>query len=148
MQWKIYLGGGAVDAEQTELLHGAVVLVKGWWWAALTILAAWILTCCCPSGNASWVDSELLFTETPTEPLEDDVEQESMPMPGKCPEPLELEQRARFIELCNKCWTGVSDHAAFRDWPMGPPGEPPDCTEEQRAARARECAVRIGWWGA
>ena len=40
----MYLGGGAVDQEQTELLSGAVVHAKNWSWAALAVVAARLVT--------------------------------------------------------------------------------------------------------
>ncbi len=142
VQWKVYLGGGAVDAEQTELLHGAVVLTKDWFWAALTIVAAWILTCCCPCGEPSFVDEDLLFTETTSEPLEDDAERDPVHVDEKRPLGLDMEQRAKFATLCASCWDQISSHPAFKDWPMGRPGEPLE-DEATRAGKARQCAMQF-----
>ena len=43
-KWYAYLGGGAVDSEQTELLSGLVIITKNWQWAALTVVASWFLS--------------------------------------------------------------------------------------------------------
>ena len=63
-QWYAYLGGGAIDVEQSELLAGAVVLCKDWVWAELALLAAWLLLCTCPCGPPDDLlcDPWLIFT--------------------------------------------------------------------------------------
>lgn len=82
-QWYVYLGGGAVDVDQSELLAGGVVLCKDWAWAALTLLAAWLLLCTCPCGTPELCDPRLIFTAHDDEgvkeaenPLLDDEEEE------------------------------------------------------------------------
>ena len=60
-QWYVYLGGGAIDVNQTELLAGGVVLCKDWAWAELTLLAAWLLLCTCPCGTPDLCDPRLIF---------------------------------------------------------------------------------------
>ena len=52
--WYVYLGGGAVDSEQTELLSGLVIITKSWQWAALTVVVPWFLSCSCECGELSW----------------------------------------------------------------------------------------------
>ena len=61
-RWYAYLGGGAVDTDQSELLAGAMVLCKDWDWAELTLLAAWLLLCTCPCGTPDLCDPRLIFT--------------------------------------------------------------------------------------
>ena len=61
-QWYVYLGGGAIDVDQSDLLAGGVVLCKDWQWAALTLLAAWLLLCTCPCGTPELCDPRLIFT--------------------------------------------------------------------------------------
>ena len=81
-QWYAYLGGGAVDVDQSELLAGGVVLCKDWAWAELTLLAAWLLLCTCPCGTPDLCDPRLIFTAHDDEgvkeaenPLLDDEEE-------------------------------------------------------------------------
>ncbi len=82
-QWYAYLGGGAVDVDQSELLAGGVVLCKDWAWAELTLLAAWLLLCTCPCGTPDLLcDPRLIFTAHDDEgvkeaenPLLDDEEE-------------------------------------------------------------------------
>ena len=125
-QWKIYFGGGAVDAEQTELLCGAVVLVKNWKWAALTYLAAWVLTCCCPSGEPASPDPDLFFLEEQSIPMDSGLEEEATPQQ-------EIENNgASFKAMCDQFWTTLCDHETFKEWPMGPPGS----SEVPAAARS------------
>ena len=119
VQWKFYLGGGSVDAEQTELLCGAVVLAKNWKWAALTYLAAWVLTCCCPSGEPAWPDLDLFFLEQGSE----------------------NNSGVKFKDMCDQYWTILSIHPAFQEWPMG---SPPGSTDAaMRVHNARLCSERL-----
>ena len=81
-QWYVYLGGGAIDVDQSELLAGGVVLCKDWAWARLTLLAAWLLLCTCPCGTPDLCDPRLIFTAHDDEgvkeaenPLLDDEEE-------------------------------------------------------------------------
>ena len=61
-RWYAYLGGGAIDVDQSELLAGGVVLCKDWAWAALTLLAVWLLLGTCPCGTPELCDPRLIFT--------------------------------------------------------------------------------------
>ena len=81
-RWYAYLGGGAVDVDQSELLAGGVVLCKDWAWAELTLLAAWLLLCTCPCGTPNFCNPRLIFTAHDDEgvkeaenPLLDDAEE-------------------------------------------------------------------------
>ena len=63
-KWYAYLGGGAVDSEQTELLSGLVINTKNWQWAALTVVASWFLSCSCECGELSWPNkARIIATE-------------------------------------------------------------------------------------
>ena len=84
-QWYVYLGGGAIDVNQTELLAGGVVLCKDWKWAELTLLAAWLLLCTCPCGTPDLCDPRLIFTahddqgvKEAENPLDDEEEKEKV----------------------------------------------------------------------
>ena len=70
-RWYAYLGGGAVDKDQTAFLKGVVVLAKDWEWAACTLVASWLLSCCSECGTPVWVDKRLLTCESAEEPNED-----------------------------------------------------------------------------
>ena len=70
-KWYAYLGGGAVDSEQTELVSGLVIITKNWEWAALTVVASWLLSCTCECGELSWPNAARII---PTEAWEETVD--------------------------------------------------------------------------
>ena len=78
-KWYAYLGGGAVDSEQTELLSGLVIITKNWQWAALTVVASWFLSCSCECGELSWPNKARIITteawEETVDPLDDGGEE-------------------------------------------------------------------------
>ena len=60
-RWYAYLGGGAVDHNQSKLMQGLVILAKDWDWAACTLVALWLLSGCSDCGKPAWVDTRLVI---------------------------------------------------------------------------------------
>ena len=165
----IYLGGGAVDSEQSRLLLGAVVLAKDWRWAAMTVVASWMLTCCCACGTPLLADPDLFVTEdddgkTGSDPLKDE---ELEPGPEAQPatasreeeEPAAEEeegvdrrvseksrrQRKEFYRECQ--WVADKFVERVPGWPWKPGQEQEAIrTPEERARRGHESTTLfLGW---
>ena len=83
-KWYAYLGGGAVDSAQTELLSGLAINTKNWEWAALTVVASYFLSCTCEVRDLPWADTARIITteawEETVDPL--DAEPEAEPAAG------------------------------------------------------------------
>ena len=168
-QFYIYLGGGQVDVEQSELLMGAVVLAKDWTWAALTLVASWMLLCCCSVGTPLLADPNLFVTwcddgKTVSDPLKDQeldpgpVKEERSPqLPTiKEEEPVakvpaidcrvsepSLQLRQQFYHECLQVAHKFLE--AVRGWPWKP-GEQEACTPEERAERGKKSTKLFRNW--
>ena len=81
----MYIGGGAVDHEQSYLLDGVVVTCKHWRWAALVYAAARIVGLAC-NNSLGPLDSSLVI-----------------PMDGEDHE-VAMVTRDAFQTLCNDTW--------------------------------------------
>ena len=88
----MYVGGGAVDYEQSYLLGGLVVVCKNWRWAALVSSAARVAALA--SNNCLGpLETELMITS-------DRESNESVTLPDTPP-------RRDFQQLCDKVWQGL-----------------------------------------
>ena len=124
-KWYAYLGGGAVDSEQTELLSGLVIITKNWQWAALTVVASWFLSCSCECGELSWPNKARIITteawEETVDPLDDGGEEKGTAEPAAgdgVQQPRQQKPEDLFLEMCELFRTELE--ARFPTWP--PPG--------------------------
>ena len=115
--WYAYLGGGALDNEQSDLLSGFVVKVKDWEWAALTVLAAWVLTCCCPAGPPAWITPSRVISNWEED---DALEEEVHPEPSAS-----SSKEVQFTEKCHKLCLELLAGVLPRSWPVQNPAEWP-----------------------
>ena len=136
-RWYAYLGGGAVDHNQSWLMQGLMILAKDWEWAACTIVALWLLSGCSDCGRPAWVDKRCLVTagdaaavEEPKDLIVTDMaEPEAGAEEEKSRAEGDEEKKAKsdddavsFRELCHSLAERV--HASFADWPDLPEGWP------------------------
>ena len=106
-KWYAYLGGGAVDSEQTELLSGLVIITKNWQWAALTVVASWFLSCSCECGELSWPNKARIIAteawEETVDPLDDGGEDKGTAEPAAgdgVQQPRQQKPEDLFLEKC------------------------------------------------
>ena len=137
-KWYAYLGGGAVDSEQTELLSGLVIITKNWQWAALTVVASWFLSCSCECGELSWPNKARIITteawEEPVDPLDGGGEEKGTAEPAAgdgVQQPRQQKPEDLFLEMCER----------FRTELVGMPRTRPLDTEESRQQMKK-------WWNA
>ena len=121
-KWYAYLGGGAVDSEQTELLSGLVIITKNWQWAALTVVASWFLSCSCECGELSWPNKARIITteawEETVDPLDDGGEEKGTAEPAAgdgVQQPRQQKPEDLFLEKCEQFRTELL--GMFRTWP-------------------------------
>ena len=121
-KWYAYLGGGAVDSEQTELLSGLVIITKNWQWAALTVVASWFLSCSCECGELSWPNKARIITteawEDTVDPLDDGGEEKGTAEPAAgdgAQQPRQQKPEDLFLEKCELFRTELV--GMFRTWP-------------------------------
>ena len=84
----MYIGGGAVDNDQSFLIGGLVVVCKNWRWAALTHAA---------SRLAGQARHDSLGSMSPELVLPDDGKGADIPSPA-------AEEYGPFHEYCDKIW--------------------------------------------
>ena len=116
-KWYAYLGGGAVDSEQTKLVSGLVIITKNWEWAALTVVASWLLSCSCECGELSWPNAARIIPieawEETVDPLDDEAAARDGVQQPQLQKPEDL-----FLEKCELFRNELL--AMFLTWP--PPG--------------------------
>ena len=154
-RWYAYLGGGAVDNDQSWLMQGLVILAKDWDWAACTLVALWLLSGCSDCGRPAWVDERLVIAgdaavEEPKEHVVADMDPEAEAGQGKSR--AVGDDAAVFRARCHSIAEKV--HSRLADWPYPlPQGDDLGALNEvpshgpQRQLLAQDARTKFQtWW--